>query len=57
MGDKMIDCPKFVEMKKMFQGKNASNSKWKAIVEVKTITADVNVKDINVISKAKIIEE
>ncbi len=53
----MIDCPKFVEMKKMFQGKNASNSKWKAIVEVKTITADVNVKDINVISKAKIIEE
>jgi len=42
-GHKMINCPKFVKIQKMFQGKNASSAKGKVIIEVKTITANVNV--------------
>jgi hypothetical protein len=33
----------------MFQGKNASSSEGKTIVEVKTITTHVNVVGINVV--------
>jgi hypothetical protein len=36
-------------MQKMLQGKNASSSKGKMIVEVKTIIANVNVIDIIVV--------
>jgi len=36
-------------MQKMFQGKNASSSEGKTIVEVKTNTPNVNVIDINVV--------
>jgi hypothetical protein len=38
----------------MFQGKNASSLKKKAIVKIKTITVDVNVVDINVTTRRKI---
>jgi hypothetical protein len=49
MGDNITNYPKFVEMKKMLQVKNASSLEWKAMVEVKTITVDVNVIDVNVV--------
>jgi hypothetical protein len=38
----------------MFQGKNASSSKGKAIAEVKIVTANVNVVNINVAKRSKI---
>jgi hypothetical protein len=41
----------------MFQGKNASNSEWKVIVKVKIIITNVNVIDVNVVARSKIIEE
>jgi len=56
-GHKMTDCPKFAKMQKMFQGKNASNLEGKAIVEVKTITTNVNVIDVNVVTRSRIIKK
>ncbi len=53
-GHKMMD---YAEMQKMFQGKNASSSEGKAIVEIKTIIANVNVIDVNVAKISKIIED
>jgi hypothetical protein len=41
----------------MFQGKNASSSKGKSIVEIKTIIANVNVIDVNVVTISKIIKD
>jgi hypothetical protein len=35
----MIDCPKFAEMYKMFQRKNASTLDGKVVTNVKTIIA------------------
>jgi hypothetical protein len=56
-GHKMMDCPKFANMQKMFQRKNASNSEGKAIVEVETINANVNSIDVNVTTRSRIIEK
>ncbi len=53
-GHKMIDCPKFVKMQKMFQGKNASNTNGKSIVNVKIVTTIMNVMDVNVATKSSI---
>ncbi len=36
-------------MQKMFQGKNASSLKGNTIAEVKTITTNMNVIDVNVV--------
>jgi hypothetical protein len=44
-------------MLKMFQGKNASSLRGKAIIKVKTTTTYVNVIDINVATRSKIIED
>ncbi len=41
-------------MYRIFQGKNASSLKRKAVVNIKTITVDVNVVDINVTTRRKI---
>jgi hypothetical protein len=35
----MIECQKFVEMQKMFQGENASSSYGKMVIDVKIVTA------------------
>jgi hypothetical protein len=35
-GHKMMDYPKITEMKKIFQGENASSSKGKVITKVKS---------------------
>jgi hypothetical protein len=53
----MMDCPKFVETQKMFQGKNASSLDKKIVVEVKTIIADMNVVNVNVATRSKIIKD
>jgi hypothetical protein len=53
-GHKMIDYPKFVEMQKMFQGKNVSNTNGKSIVNVKIVTTVLNVVDVNVTTKSSI---
>jgi hypothetical protein len=34
----MTKCPKFAEMQKMFQGKNASTSYGKMVIDVKIVT-------------------
>jgi hypothetical protein len=53
----MIDCPKFVEMYKIFHGKFMTIAKVQPIVETQTIIADVNVVDDNVTTRSKVIEE
>jgi hypothetical protein len=52
-----MNCPKFIEMQKIFQGKNASSSKGNVVAKVKTIIVDVNVVDVNVVTKNKITED
>jgi hypothetical protein len=53
----MIDCPKFVEMQKMFHGKSMVVTKVQLVTETQTITIDVNVLDVNVTARSKVIEE
>ncbi len=56
-GHKMIDCPKFVEMHKMFHGKSMALTKVQLVVKTQTITIDVNVVDVNVTKRSKATEE
>ncbi len=49
---KMIDCPKFVKMQKMFHGKSIQH-----VVETQTITANVNVVDVNLTTRSKVTKE
>jgi hypothetical protein len=53
-GHKVIDCPKFVKMQKMFHGKSVTIVKVQLVVETQTIIADVNVVDVNVTTRSKI---
>jgi hypothetical protein len=53
----MTNCPKFVEMQKMFQRKNAPSLDGKVVVDVKIVTININVVDVNVATKSRIIEE
>jgi len=53
-GHKMTNCSKFVEM---LQGKNASNTNGKSIVNVKIITIVMNVVDVNVTTNSKITQK
>jgi len=48
-GQKMIDCPKFIEMQKMFHGKSIIIVEVQPIVKILTI--DVNVMDVNVTTR------
>ncbi len=56
-GHKMIDCPKFAKMQKMFHGKYVVVIKVQHVIETQTITVDVNVVDVNVTTRSKAIEE
>jgi len=47
-GHKMIDCPKFTKMQKMFHGKSVTIIEVQPIVEAQIVTTDVNVMDVNV---------
>jgi hypothetical protein len=53
----MTNYPKFVEMQKMFQGKSASTIDGKSVINVKIIIIIMNVVDVNVATKSRIIEE
>jgi hypothetical protein len=56
-GHKMTNCPKFVEMQKMFHGKSMTVTKVQLIAETQTVIVDVNVVDVNVTTRSKVIEE
>ncbi len=56
-GHKMTNCPKFVEMQKMFHGKFVVVVEVQPIVETQTIIIDVNVVDVNVTTKSKATKE
>jgi hypothetical protein len=44
-------------MQKMFQWKNASSSKGKVVVDVKIVTVDANVVDVNVVIRSRITKD
>jgi hypothetical protein len=47
-GHKMIDCPKFTKMQKMFHGKSVTIVEVQPIVEAQIVTTNVNLMDVNV---------
>jgi hypothetical protein len=49
----MTNCPKFVEMQKMFHGKYVIITKVQPVVDTQTIISNVNVVDVNVTTKKK----
>jgi hypothetical protein len=53
----MIDCPKFAKMHKMFNGKYVTIAKVQPILETQTVITDVNVVDVNVTKRSKVIEK
>jgi succinyl-CoA synthetase beta subunit len=53
----MTYCPKFTKMQKMFHGKYVTLVEVQPIVEIKIITTNVNVVDVNVTTRSKAIEE
>jgi len=55
-GHKMIDYPKFIKMQKIFHGKFMIVSKVQLVAETQIVTTDVNVVDVNVTTKSKVIE-
>jgi hypothetical protein len=55
-GHKMIDCPKFDEMQKIFHGKSIIVVKVQLVVETQTIIVDVNVVDVSITTRSKVIE-
>ncbi len=56
-GHKMTDCPKFIQMQKLFHGKFVTITKVQPFVETKIITIDVNVVDVNATTRGKATEE
>jgi hypothetical protein len=56
-GNKMTICPKFIEMQKMFHGKFVIIIEVQLVVETQIITTHVNVVDVNVTTRGKIIEK
>jgi hypothetical protein len=55
-GHKMTDCPKFVEMLKMFHGKSMIVIKVQHVIKTQIVILDVNVVDVNVTTRNKIIK-
>jgi len=53
----MTHCPKFTKMQKMFHGKFVTVTEVQPVVETQIVTIDVNVVDVNVITRSKAIEE
>jgi len=56
-GHKMINCPKFAKMQKMFHGKSMAIIKVQPIIETHIIIVDVNVVDVNVTTRSNAIEK
>jgi hypothetical protein len=53
----MTNCPKFVEMQKMFHGKYVAVTEVQPIVDTQTMTSNVNVVDVNVTTRIEVTEE
>jgi hypothetical protein len=53
----MTNCPKFVEMKKMFHGKSMIVVVVQLVIETQTFIMDVNVVDVNVTTRSKVTKE
>ncbi len=53
----MIDCPKFVEMQKMFHGKYVVVTEVQPLIDTQTIISNANVVDVDVTTRIKITEE
>ncbi len=57
VGHKLTNCPRFGEMQNMFKDKRGQTLESKPIIEVKTITALVNMVDVNLTTHSKTNEE
>jgi hypothetical protein len=57
VGQKLTNYPRFSEMQSMFKDKGGQSTKSKPIAEVKTVTASVNMVDVNVTTQNKTSEE
>jgi len=53
----MIDYPKFAEMQKMFHGKSVTVVEVQLVAKTQIVIVDVNVVDVNVTTRSKVIEE
>jgi hypothetical protein len=53
----MIDCPKFVEMQKMFHDKYVTIIEVQHVIDTQTVTSNVNVVDVNVTTRIKVTKE
>jgi hypothetical protein len=53
----MTNCPKFIEMQKMFHGKFVAVTEVQHIVQTQTVIVDLNVEDFNVTTRSKVIKE
>jgi hypothetical protein len=53
----MINCPKFVKMQKMFHGKFVVVIEVQHVAKTQIIISNVNVVDVNVTKRSKVIEE
>jgi hypothetical protein len=53
----MTDCPKFVEMQKMFHGKFVIVVEVQLVIKTQIVIANVNVVDVNVTTKSKATKE
>jgi hypothetical protein len=56
-GHKMIYCPKFIEVQKMFHGKYMTIAEVQLVVKIKIVSTNVNVVDVKVTTRSKAIEE
>jgi hypothetical protein len=53
----MINCPKFVKMQKMFLGKFVVAAEVQPVTKTQIIISNVNVVDVNVTTRSKVIEK
>ncbi len=56
-GHKTTDCPKFLEMQKMFHGKFMTITKVQFVAKTQIVVANVNMVDVNVTTRSKVTEE
>jgi hypothetical protein len=53
----MTNCPNFTKMQKMFHGKSMRIVEVQPIAKTQIVIADVNVVDVNVTTRSKVIEK
>jgi hypothetical protein len=53
----MTNCPKFIEMQKMFHWKSMVIIKVQPVVETQEVIINVNVVDVDVTTRSKVTEE